>query len=197
MKDPKNPPRAAPNALNNALPIPSPASKEETPTISGPTIGILPNIPETIFTPFFPINFSPSLLALLAALCFITPPLILVIFLPTAVFKNFCPTFAVALSCNLSIGPFLPPNGFISIANIADPTMTAALIRLTSAPETCSTASRASSPKVSPIQPTVASYASIPHDMNVTRPFNILPTHSEINVRAPTAAVSTGLSFSM
>ena len=81
MKVPRNPPRAAPNPLNNACAGGSPASRDDTATIIGPTIGILLNpltIPLIVLTPALPRTLVASLFG-----TFFSPPL--AILLPLSV----------------------------------------------------------------------------------------------------------------
>ena len=58
---PSNPPTAAPKPFISALAGGSPASKEETATIRGPMIGILPKMPFTAFRPALPRNLVANL----------------------------------------------------------------------------------------------------------------------------------------
>ena len=78
---PRNPPRAAPNPLNNASPGGSSASREDTATTIGPRIGILLNplaMPFIAIIPCLPRTFVASLLGIL-----LSPPL--AILLPLSV----------------------------------------------------------------------------------------------------------------
>ena len=101
MKVPRKPPSAAPIPLNNACPGGSPASKDDTATINGPTIGILLNplaIPLIVLIPALPRALVASLLG-----TFFSPPLAILLPLsvpprePVCGLETICP-FLSALS---------------------------------------------------------------------------------------------------